>query len=86
VTVLRSICSVCGTHEACTACQRNREEASRRMVENTALREQVRALHKVVRAVRRECKKFRFPEEDRPELWVALREYDDDTITKMEEE
>ncbi len=31
---------------------------------------------KLVAAVRAECAKFRFPDEDRPELWEALQEVD----------
>lgn len=29
----------------------------------------------LVKAVEAECAKFKFPDEDRPELWAALQEY-----------
>lgn len=84
--VLHPKCRKCGTTDSCIACDQNLDEASRLRAEVSALREQLKAAHKVVAAVRKECKKFRFPDEDRPDLFEALIEYDDFTIAKMEEE
>lgn len=36
----------------------------------------LRELEAVVSAVRKECAKFNFPDEDRPELWEALKSLD----------
>jgi hypothetical protein len=39
--------------------------------------EYVESLEAIAKAVKKECKKFRFPDEDRPELYEALKAHED---------
>lgn len=48
----------------------------REAIEN--LRQEAAAAQVVIRAVRAECRKFNFPDEDRPELSEALAQYHED--------
>ena len=36
----------------------------------------VKSLESIAKAVKKECQKFNFPDEDRPDLWAALQQHE----------